>query len=118
MIVIRNITFSIINAANMVPFYNAVLGAGLEPIQGMEGFFRGKLGQLSLLMCPVAVSGVEAKQNRQQLGFVVPNLQHAIDAGLANGGRLIGDDFEENEFERKGYLYDPDGNSLELIQLK
>ena len=118
MAIIRNVTFTITNTAEMVQFYNAVLEAGLKAIPGMDGFYRGKLGQLDLLMCPVSVSGVEAKQNRQQLGFVVNNLQAAMEAGLANGGRQIGSSLEENEAEIKGYVYDPDGNSLELIQLK
>ena len=77
--------------------------------------YRGTLAGINVLMCPNAVAGVEAKQNRQQFDFLVDDVQSAMTAALANGGTELSAAQEQNGVT-VGSVYDPDGNSIVFMQ--
>ena len=75
----------------MVRFYNAVFNAGLKETVhiGPEQFYGGKLADIELTLCPNAIAGVVAEQNRQQFRFEVSDIEAVIERGLANHGSEI-----------------------------
>lgn len=102
----------------MVSFYNAVLNTDLQPIESAPGFYRGKLAaQHDLIMCPNSVAEVVAEQNRQQFCFTVEDIEEVFAAAMENGGKAMNSDFEKNDTEMRGSLYDPDGNTIEFVQV-
>ena len=102
----------------MVAFYNAVFAADLQPSFriGTEQFYRGKLGDLELALCPNAIAGVEAQQNRQQFRFQVDDIAAVMTAGMAAGGSEI-NPIDEFEGAKVASLADPDGNTIEFVQI-
>ncbi len=106
------ITLAATNVSEMVAFYNAVLNAGLVALETMPDFYRGRLGSVTLIVCPNEVAGVDATQNRQQLCFAIDGLTSRVEAGLQNGGKLMSTNSNETHY----YLIDPDGNTLELME--
>ena len=102
----------------MVRFYNAVFDARLQATVhiGDAQFYGGKLGALELTLCPNAVAGVVAQQNRQQLRFVVDDIEAVMQRGLAVHGSEI-NPIDEYKGAKVASLADPDGNTIELVEL-
>ena len=101
-------------------FYTALLGVEFTaaPMGDLQ-FFDGRLGALAIRIFPASVAGIEAKDNRHQLGFRVPDLRGALARALAAGGTM--DPGWEVQTLPNGLtvaLRDPDGNSIELFQRK
>ena len=99
-------------------FYTALLGIELEaaPVGDLK-FFDGRLGSLALRIFPASIAGIEAKDNRHQLGFRVADLRGTLARALAAGGTM--DEGWEVVPMQKGLtvaLRDPDGNSIELFE--
>ncbi|MEM6431722.1 MAG: VOC family protein [Deinococcota bacterium] len=117
MVKIQRVTLAATQVAAMVAFYNAVLDANLSELDGMPSFYQGNLGQLNLLVCPNTVAEVVAEQNRQQFLVEVTDIEDVVNAATQHGGTLMDDGITRDEHAARAALYDPDGNSLELIQV-
>ena len=102
----------------MARFYNAVFQAGLKETVhiGDAQFYGGSIGALELTLCPNAIAGVEARQNRQQLRFEVDDIEAVMQRGLAVHGTEI-NPIDEYKGAKVASLADPDGNTIELVQL-
>jgi len=105
------ITIAVTNMQPMVEFYNAVCEANLKPVTayGMT-LYSGKLGGADVLMCPNEIAGVEAKQNRKQLTFAVPDVEQIAVRAVAAGGSIVNRDASAIG------VSDPDGNTIEFVQ--
>ncbi len=112
------LTIAVTDMKRMVAFYNAVFDCNLEPTVniGDQQFYGGKMLDMSLTLCPNAISGVVAEQNRQQFRFQVEDIADVMAKGLANHGEEIN---EINEYKgaKVGSLADPDGNTIEFLEL-
>ena len=112
------LTIAAVHMEGMVRFYNAVFGAGLKPTVhiGAEQFYGGAIGDLELTLCPNAIAGVVAEQNRQQFRFEVDDIEAVVEKGLANHGSEI-NPIDEYKGAKVASLADPDGNTIEFVQL-
>ena len=115
---LTGLTIAAIKMKKMVAFYNAVLGARLKPTVhiGAAQFYGGKIGELELTLCPNDIAGVVAQQNRQQLRFQVHDIEAVMDKGRANHGSEI-NPVDEYKGAKVASLADPDGNTIEFVQL-
>ena len=107
----------------MIRFYNAVFEADLTPFTPAPFrendaivFYRGHLAGINLLLCPNEVAGVEAHTNRQQFNFAVADVFEVMRIALQSGGSQI-DGPQIVEGVITASVRDPDGNSIEFIQL-
>ncbi|MEM7734890.1 MAG: VOC family protein [Deinococcota bacterium] len=116
MVKIQRVTLAATKVEAIVAFYNAVLDTNLSELDGMPGFYQGNLGQLTLLVCPNTIAEVVAEQNRQQFLFEVTDIEYVVDAATQHGGKLMDEGITQDEHAARASVYDPDGNSLELIQ--
>ncbi len=113
---IDRLTVATTHTEEMIQFYNAVFNARLEVISGSP-LYRGKLSGMELIFCPNTIVGIEAEKNRIQLRLIVDDLETVIRQAESNGGGAYGERMEEES--RIGWgIHDPDGNSIELMQLK
>ena len=112
------LTIAAVHMDGMVRFYNAVFGAGLKQTVhiGAEQFYGGKIGDMELTLCPNAIAGVVAEQNRQQFRFEVDDIELVMTMGLANHGSEI-NPIDEYKGAKVASLADPDGNTIEFVQL-
>ena len=117
MLKIDRITIAVIQMEEMVRFYNAVFDADLRPVNphGEFPFHMGHLAGLELFFCPNTIPQIEADKNRQQLRFVVDDIEAVIHTAVMASGNKIGD-IQHEENALVGGITDPDGNSIELIQ--
>ncbi len=115
---LTGLTIATVNMRQMVRFYNAVFDARLKATVhiGDAQFYGGKLGALELTLCPNSVAGVVARQNRQQLRFVVDDIEAVVQRGLAVHGSEI-NPIDEYKGAKVASLADPDGNTIEFVQL-
>ena len=111
------VTIAAHNMKEMVRFYNAVFDAGLkESVHiGEQQFYGGALAGLELMLCPNAIAGVNAEQNRQQFRFAVSDIENVICAGLANHGVEI-NPVDEYKGAKVASMADPDGNTIEFVE--
>lgn len=113
---LRRITTAVTNITEMVAFYNAVFGAGLEPLE-MAGhtLYQGQLGGVELIFTPNALLNISAERNRQQFDITVEDAEAALDAALAHGGTLLNHAGMVGGGRRYLSLLDPDGNTIVLV---
>ncbi len=111
------LTIATVNMKEMVKFYNAVFAAQLKETVhiGPEQFYGGKIGDIELTLCPNAIAGVIAEQNRQQFRFEVSDIKVVIECGLANHGSEI-NPVDEYKGAKVASLADPDGNTIEFVE--
>ena len=112
------LTIAAVNMKKMVRFYNAVFTAELKATVhiGPEQFYGGKIGAIELTLCPNAIAGVIAEQNRQQFRFQVEDIEAIMEQGLANHGSEI-NPIDEYKGAKVASLADPDGNTIEFVEL-
>jgi predicted enzyme related to lactoylglutathione lyase len=109
-------TFAVTNMPAMLQFYNTLFHADLQPFSRFgTTLYRGQLAGFSLLFCPNELLGIQAKKNRQQLNFSVPDIEKFVALATANGGAQMQPIHEEAGKKSCG-ITDPDGNSLEIMQ--
>jgi predicted enzyme related to lactoylglutathione lyase len=115
---LNGLTTAVTDMKHMVTFYNAVFNAQLEPTVniGDAQFYGGTIMDISLTFCPNAIAGVVAEQNRQQFRFQVDNIADVMAKGLANHGVEI-NQINEYKGAKVGSLADPDGNTIEFLEL-
>ena len=115
---LTGLTIAATNMRQMARFYNAVFDAGLKATVhiGDAQFYAGKIGELDLTLCPNAIAGVEARQNRQQLRFAVRDIEALMQRGLAVHGTEI-NPVDEYKGAKVASLADPDGNTIEFVEI-
>ena len=115
---LTGLTIAAVNMRKMVKFYNAVFYAQLKRTVhiGPEQFYGGKIGDIELTLCPNAIAGVVAEQNRQQFRFEVDDIESVMESGLANHGREI-NPIDEYKGAKVASLADPDGNTIEFVEI-
>jgi predicted enzyme related to lactoylglutathione lyase len=106
-ITFAELTLTAVDVPAMVRFYDALFGAGLQPVAAFgTTLYRGMLHGVPLLICPNSIADVDAAQNRHQFTYETPDLDAVIEAALAAGGVIR---------ERDGVVatvLDPDGNTV------
>jgi len=112
------LTVAASNMQEMVKFYNAVFNARLKATVhiGEEQFYAGRLCGMKLTFCPNTIAGVVAEQNRQQFRFQVADIEAVMAKGLANHGGEI-NPIEEYKGAKVASLADPDGNTIEFVEI-
>lgn len=114
---LKGITIAAVNVSEMVTFYNALFGAGLQPFEGFgTTLYRGQIAGFPFLLCPNEILGIEADKNRIQLSFTVGDLDTALEVMAANGGMQI-QPISDQPDRRLCGIIDPDGNTIELEEL-
>src|SRR5436189_13087 len=112
---LASITISVAKMAEMVNFYNNLLGTELLPFEAYETtFYRGNLADLEIIFCPNNISGITSEQNKHQFNFVVNNLAEMIKLSTESGGNQKGKIVASNN-KLIVAVVDPDGNTLEFI---
>ena len=116
---LNRVTLATKNMAAMVQFYNKVFGAELVPVPqdgaNTAAFHQGNLAGIDLVLCSNETARVKATQNRQQLRFLVADLEATMQLVKSAGGKIIGKVNERHD-EKVATVHDPDGNSLEFTQ--
>lgn len=112
---IDRVTIAINNMPAMLRFYNGVFDADLKLIDGTE-FYAGTLAEgITVLFCPNDIAKVDAKQNRQQLRFIVEDLKPIRERVTEYEGQVLqqGDTPDATTIG----VMDPDGNTIEFAVL-
>ena len=110
------ITLVTANLTAMTDFYNEVFGAGLRPLdRSATPNYQGDLGGQTLLLSPKQSARV--KQLRQRMSVEVTNIDQFLVRVATHGGAINGK-VSETETEKRLVVRDPDGNLIELIELK
>ena len=113
---LSNFTIAVTNMTAMVGFYNAVFDAQLTAIPNSP-FFKGRIAGMSLLFCPNEITEINAEKNRIQMGFIVHDVEAVVRKAQIYGGEAYGERHETEERRAWG-ICDPDGNSIEIQQVK
>ena len=115
---LKGLTIAAIDMAKMLRFYNAVFDAQLKKTVhiGAAQFYGGRMAGMELTLCPNAIANVIAQQNRQQFRFEVADIEAVMAKGLANHGSEI-NPIDEYKGAKVASLADPDGNTIEFVQL-
>lgn len=115
---LTGLTIAAINMEKMLRFYNAVFDAQLKETVhiGAAQFYGGQIAGLELTLCPNSIANVVAEQNRQQFRFAVADIEAVMRNGLANHGSEI-NPVDEYKGAKVASLADPDGNTIEFVQL-
>lgn len=115
---ITGFTLAIINMNKMLTFYIDVFEIQFTPTV-ISGFtvYHGDWNGIDIQFCPAELAKNTAKQNRHQLTIEVNNLKELANMIEEKGGKIIGE-IIDGEKEISVGIYDPDGNSLVLKQLK
>ena len=113
---LKKIIIATVETDTMVEFYNGVFASALEPFEAMGTVLhRGQLAEIDLLFCPNEVLGIRAEKNRQQLSFVVEDLEVDVEQVQRFGGEKVGK-IQNSSDGRVCGVIDPDGNTIEFIE--
>ena len=111
-----SITLVTANLPVMTDFYNEVFGADLRPLdQSATPNYQGDLGGQVLRLSPK--QNARGNQPRQRMSVDVDNIAQMSVRVVSNGGRINGKVIE-TETEKRLVVRDPDGNLIELMELK
>ena len=110
-------TFAIVDIRTMVKFYNDVFDCKLKPFQAFRTkLYRGQLAGFNVLFCPNKILEIEAKKNRIQLTLEVTDIEEVVQLVLDHGGGQM-QEISETSHQKACGVTDPDGNSIELVQI-
>jgi len=110
------ITLVTANLSALADFYNEVFGADLRPLdQSSTPTYRGDLGGQPLLLS--SKQNARGKQARQRLNVEVTDIDQFLARVTAHSGTIDGKVIE-TETEKRLVVRDPDGNLIELTELK
>ncbi|MEO0599345.1 MAG: VOC family protein [Chloroflexota bacterium] len=90
--------------------------ADIVPMDGTP-FHRGTLASVSLQFCPNSITNIDAQKNRIQWQIRVDDVRGMVAKAEAHGGAAYGECHESDSMIAWG-IADPDGNSIELMQIK
>ena len=109
---IEGMTMAVVNMGSMLRFYTTVFAIDFQKMEMFNSkLYSGTWGSLKLLLCPAAIAGNTATQNRHQVDIVVPDVREVIRLATEAGGKLMGDISEDDRSFSIG-IYDPDHNSI------
>ena len=112
---LTHITLAAIRIPEMVKFYSTIFGTKFQTTQVYGGtMYHGTLAGIPFIICPNEIAGVEAKQSRHQLTFRVPDLIGLLQIVEIAGG---GVHTAPAELIVSAIIRDPDGNTIEVIQV-
>ncbi|MEM1405360.1 MAG: VOC family protein [Bacteroidota bacterium] len=113
---IKGITLAVREMNKMLSFYKNVFGVSFKK-QQINGttLYAGIWAGMHLLLCPAELAGNTALQNRHQFDLLVKNFDVFISLCTQYGGKLMGEVQEEDGVKKVG-IYDPDNNSIVIIQ--
>ncbi len=110
------ITLMTANLTVMTDFYNEVFGADLRPLdRSATPNYQGDLGGQTLLLSPK--QNARGKQPRQHMSVEVSDIAKTLVRAASNGGTVDGK-VSETKTEKRLVIRDPDGNLIELMELK
>jgi predicted enzyme related to lactoylglutathione lyase len=114
---IDKITIAVENVVPTTDFYSKTFDIDLQEIDcGNFSMYVGMMADIQLLFCPKAIAGVTANESTIQLRFVVADIECTITSCIESGGEVIDELHIENKTKTVA-LRDPDGNSIEVVQL-
>lgn len=115
---IGKVTMAITDMEQMVKFYRETFGVELKGFEGFGGhmFYSGTFLGMQMLLCPNAIAGVEAKQNRHQFDIITGDFDGVLARAATSGGSVH--DQGESGGVRYATLIDPDGNTMVIIEEK
>lgn len=111
-----HLTLATTNMPTMKKFSDALFNANLQT-QAMFGttLYQGKLGGISLLLCPNKIAPAKAEQNRHQLRFTVKDIAAPMRLALGNDATRL-NEIAQQDGVKLAAVCDPDGNSIEFVQ--
>lgn len=115
--ILDRVSISAHNIPQMVKFYNLVIGASLKPF-AVDNYtlYQGEIANLNIIITPYELNRIEAEESRYRFSFIVPNLEKALKSVDKAGGIQVQNVGIDGNEKYCGVV-DPDGNSIELIQL-
>lgn len=115
---IKGITVAITNMDAMLDFYSSVFGTEFKALdQYGSTLYSGTWGGMDILFCPATVAGNTAVQNRHQFDVLVNDVNEFLGLALSHGAQQMGEVSETGNGKTVG-IYDPDGNSMVIIESK
>ncbi len=113
---LNGITLAVTNMEAMVLFYQKLFGVDFRAVKksGIE-VFSGEWLSSPLFLCPAKTAGNTAEQNRHQFELLVDDLDDMIDKVVSLGGEIMHDPIVKGAL-RKVSIYDPDRNSMVLME--
>ena len=117
MVRIDNITIAVDNIESIVDFYSNTFNLDLNEIDlGEFSMYVGNINDIQVLFCPKSIAGITAVENTIQIRLVVEKIEETIDKAIRSGGGKLGD-IQISDGVKTAAIIDPDGNSIELIQM-
>jgi predicted enzyme related to lactoylglutathione lyase len=112
---IDKLTIATTYTEKMVAFYNTVFNTNLNAV-AQSPLYAGHIGNLELVFCPNTIVNIKAEKNRIQFRLIVDDIAFTVRQAEAHGGGAYGERTETDTQINWG-ISDPDGNSIELVQL-
>ncbi len=113
---LSGLTIAVTNTTEMLRFYEKVFNCNFkEEKAGGSRLYKTKLAGISTVFCPNELANVDARQNRQQFEFDVPDLSKIRELVKNNGGR-IRNHAATSGVNRQFSVIDPDGNTIIFVQ--
>jgi predicted enzyme related to lactoylglutathione lyase len=113
---VAQITLAAIDIPAMVQFYNATFGADLQPVPAFDTtLYRGSLHNVTFVICPNELAGVQAQQSRHQFSYAVLDLMATVERAVGAGGVVFEED-QAGDSPASVTILDPDGNSMVFVQ--
>ncbi len=110
------ITIAANDADLSAAFYGLTFGVRFSPIElAGHTLHRGALGAMGLMICPIALAGVDARETRHQLALIVDDVADVVDRARRAGG-TTDDGVVEQGGRRTAVVRDPDGSPIELVE--
>ena len=111
---LNQITLAIFSKEPMVAFYRQIFGLIFRE-EEMSGhvLYRAEMSGFGLLLCPAALAGNDATQNRHQLHLSVKDLAHLMEQVPKFGGSVL-QEIVDHGLYREAAIRDPDQNSIVL----
>ena len=113
---IAGLTLATTNMSHMLNFYSKVFAVEFseKEMQGHK-LYSGLWAGIPLLLCPAELAQNNAQQNRHQFDLLVEDFDDFIAKLTDHGGQLMGEVQHDGEIKKVG-VYDPDKNSMVIIQ--
>jgi len=113
---LAKMTLATTRTEEMVRFYDTLFDTQLQAmeIQGAT-FYNGTLAGIPILICPNEIARVEAEQSRHQLAIQVGDLNSLLGQVESVGGRI---ETPMTESMMEAIVRDPDGNTIEVVQVE
>ncbi|MEM1137310.1 MAG: VOC family protein, partial [Bacteroidota bacterium] len=113
---LKSVTISVEHMEEMLLFYKQVFKCDFDKKHTFNTtLYHSNFAGLNVIFCPNEVAKVDARQNRQQFEFIIPNLEDVIKATKTTGGKMKGEIVISDE-KKSAVILDPDGNTIVFTQ--